>query len=164
MTLSMKTTIPLAILIALFAADAVAQQVTSDPPLNIYRWKDKKGRIHYSDLLPPGSDVESVNLRDKPPAQTLPYSTRKASSDFPVVIYTASNCEQLCTEARAFLSGRGVPFTEVAIQTATDQANFRQRFGSQAVIPVLTVGTISLIGYEINGWGRQLDLAGYQKK
>ncbi|MDR2031402.1 MAG: glutaredoxin family protein [Azoarcus sp.] len=160
----MKTTIPLAILLALFAADAVAQKATSDPPLNIYRWKDQKGRIHYSDLLPPGSDVETVNLRNKPPTQTTPYSTRKAAADFPVAIYTTSNCEQLCVEARAFLANRNVPFTEIAIKTAVDQANFRQRFGSQAVVPVLTVGTISLIGFEANDWGHQLDLAGYQKK
>lgn len=145
-----------ATLIALITTAAIAQQ-------NIYRWKDPKGRTIYSDRLPPGNESDFVNFKNKPPSQSLPYATRKAAKNFPVTLYSAANCEQLCEDARAFLKKRKVPFSEYAIKTKADLEAFRKRFGAQAEIPVLTVGTNALNGFEPAGWGRQIDQAGYPK-
>ncbi|MDR1424233.1 MAG: glutaredoxin family protein [Azoarcus sp.] len=156
MTSNKLKTIVAATLIALIATTAIAQQ-------SIYRWKDPKGRTVYSDRLPPGSESDFVNFTNKPPSQSLPYATRKAAKDFPVTLYTATNCEQLCEDARAFLKTRKVPFSEYSIKTKADLEAFRERFGAQAEIPVLTVGTNALNGFEPTGWGQRIDQAGYPK-
>jgi hypothetical protein len=142
--------------IAATAATATAQQ-------NVYRWKDSKGRTVYSDRLPPGNESEFVDFKNKAPSQTLPYATRKAAKDFPVTLYSSANCEQLCEDARVFLRKRKLPFSEYVVKTKADLEAFNQRFGAGAEIPVLTVGTKTLQGFEPGGWNAQLDAAGYPK-
>lgn len=156
---SARKTFPAAALLAL-AATAVAEPPASD----IYRWTDQQGETHYSDRPPPGIEAEAVNLTSKPATPALSYATRKAARDFPVVLYTVARCARLCEEARDLLKNRQVPFTETRIDTETDEAAFHKRFGNEAEVPLLTVGTTPLSGLEPVGWNQQLDLAGYPKK
>jgi hypothetical protein len=151
--------IPVAVLIAIASVAAVAG------PSTIYRWKDHKGHLHYSDKPPPGNQqAEPIESASQAPARALSYATRKAAQDFPVTLFTAVNCKQLCEDARAFLEGRKVPYVEHQIITEADLSAFYQRFGDTAEIPILTVGTTPLTGFEPIGWNRLLDLAGYPKR
>jgi hypothetical protein len=154
-------TIPVTLLTALLVLSASTAEAQA--PGNIYRWKDQSGKVHYTDLLPPGSEVEAHKLSKggKAPDPSLPYLTRKAAADFPVTLYTTDNCKKLCDDARALLNSRRVPFSETTIRDETALASFRQRFGAEAEIPILTVGTTAIQGFEAFSWNHQLSLAGY---
>ncbi len=143
----------------LVSAGAFAQQT--------YRWVDKDGRVVYSDQPPPAGAREVRELRAGRPGvieSTPDYALRKAQQDFPVTFYRGVECDAACTDARALLARRGVPFTEIAIAGEEDQAAFRQAFGSKQVsVPSLLVGSQKQIGFEPGLWNRMLDDAGYPR-
>ncbi|MDR1064703.1 MAG: glutaredoxin family protein [Azoarcus sp.] len=147
-----------ALMIAIASANAMAE------PSTIYRWKDHKGHLHYSDKPPPGNRAEPIEFASQAPASTPSYAARKAIQNFPVTLFTSVNCKQLCEDARDLLEKREVPFVEHQIGTEADLTAFYKRFGDAAEIPILTVGTMPLTGFEPVGWNRLLDLAGYPKR
>ena len=136
--------------LALLATGADAQ--------NLYRWVDKNGKVHYSDQPPP-KEIKKV---DQPRLGTstietsgLPYGAQQAARDFPVTLFTSSDCKAECDTARAFLRKRGIPFSESAVATSDDTAAFKKRFGSDNVyLPSMTVGghrlgvSVSVLLYE----------------
>mgnify|MGYP000629672765 CR=1 FL=1 len=82
-----------------------------------YRYVDPQGRTVISDSPPPG------RARDVAKSGTggenndgLPYEVRRAVENFPVTLYTSADCVSECKQAREFLNGRGVPFTEKMVQ------------------------------------------------
>ncbi|MDR3212581.1 MAG: glutaredoxin family protein [Azoarcus sp.] len=159
MTGIQKTIPAAAVLFALAAPSALAEPAGG----NIYRWIDDNGEVHYSDRAPPGNEADAVYFTSKAPAASQSYPTRRAAKDFPVTLYTAVNCKQLCEDARTFLNKRKVPFTEAQIRSEDDATAFYKRFGEAAEIPILTVGATSLRGFEPQRWNNQIDQAGYPK-
>ncbi len=143
--------------LALLAATLAQAQTT-------YRWIDKNtGQTVYSDQPPPAgvkllatqSDASSGN------EPQLPYATRQAAAKFPVTLYTAANCTDICKQARDLLNGRGVPFSEKMLNSQEDIVELSKRIGSEASIPSLLVGSQSFKGFESGAWNNLLDLAGY---
>lgn len=143
----------------LVSGGALAQQM--------YRWVEKDGRVVYSDQSPPAGAREVQQIRAGRPGMiesTPDYALKKAQQDFPVTLYRSVECDAACTDARALLARRGVPFTEIAIRSAQDQDAFRQAFGStQVSVPSLLVGSQKQIGFEPGLWNRMLDDAGYPR-
>jgi glutaredoxin len=80
-----------------------------------------------------------------------------------ITLYTNSNCGELCTEARAFLQKRSVPFTEVSVEEPADVEKLRALTGAQNV-PVLTVGSVVTRGYHPQTYAHALTSAGYSAK
>jgi len=131
----------------------------------LYKWIDKNGKVHYGDQ--PAEDAvnpEQKNFSSNVTASDddLPYSVRKAKSDFPVTLYVASNCGDLCIQARAMLNKRGIPFAEKNLVTKEDYSAFKAKYGGSST-PSLTVGKTLLSGFEVGAWNNELDIAGYPK-
>ncbi len=131
----------------------------------LYKWVDKNGKVHYGDQ--PAEDAikpeqkkfsSSVTTSD----DDLPYSLRKAKSDFPVTLYVAPNCGDLCVQARAMLNKRGIPFAEKNLVTNEDITAFKTKYGGSST-PSLTVGKTLLSGFDVGPWNNELDIAGYPK-
>ncbi len=130
-----------------------------------YKYVGPDGRVVYSDTPPPAS-VKGVQ---KKPVATgtpeasgganLPYALQQSSRNFPVTLYTAANCGG-CDSGRAYLTKRGIPFTEKSVKSNEDIEALKQLTGSTS-IPVLLVGSTKLAGYESGAWGESLDAAGY---
>ncbi len=144
-------------MLALNAAQAV----------ELYRWTDKNGVVHYSET--PVPDAEKVRIGTQAPGTasdvedaSLPLETRKAHQNFPVTLYVFEGCGDVCVQARDFLKKRRVPFTEVNLKTPDDWAAFKQKSGS-TVAPTISIGRTWLEGYQASGWGAELDAAGYPK-
>ena len=78
---------------------------------------------------------------------------------FPVTLYTAPGCE-LCTNARAHLNKRGIPFGEKTITTAEDNAAFKAATGASA-LPVMMLGNGKQVGFDGDIWDAALTAAGY---
>jgi len=128
-----------------------------------YRYVDPQGRTVISDSPPPG------RARDVAKSGTggenndgLPYEVRRAVENFPVTLYTSADCVSECKQAREFLNGRGVPFTEKMVQKQEDIDELKKLVGD-TFIPSLKVGKQSFRGFEPAAYTNLLDLAGYPK-
>jgi hypothetical protein len=128
----------------------------------LYRWVDSKGNVEYRDTPPP-PDAKKVEERritgTTAPAAAVPYSTQVAMKNFPVTLW-AYDCGAPCSDARAHLARRGVPYTEK--DPKPDLKAFEKLTGGNGV-PVLFVGTTKLSGYLESEWDNALDAAGYPR-
>lgn len=140
-----------------FACATQAQQ--------LYRWVDKDGRVTYSQTPPPPSaaakPAQARDLRGSVvEGADMPFATRQAAKDFPVVLYTSPDCGPMCRDARDSLAKRGIPFREVSVADEKTAAELKTATG-KATVPTLTVGRDSMAGFDPEAWKSALDTAGY---
>lgn len=130
----------------------------------LFRWVDAQGRVHYGDAPPAEAlRVERKKLSDAVmPGEGLSYEARRAQQNFPVILYVADNCTELCDQARSLLSKRGIPFSEKKLVTQEDIDAFKARSGSDST-PTLAVGRTFLKGFLATQWHGELDIAGYPR-
>ena len=129
----------------------------------LYRWVDKSGKAYYGDA--PTADAEQIErmkLFDTQDGDDLPYETRLARQNFPVILYMASDCSEPCQKGRDLLSKRGIPFAEKILLTQKEIDDFKQQTGTNQV-PTLAVGKAFLVGFLAEQWDSELDIAGYPK-
>lgn len=152
----MKNVLILLSILAMTSLDVVAGE--------LYRWKDDKGRVHYSDTPP--QNVEQATrkklMSDSSPNEDIPYETRRAQESFPVTLYVSDTCTDPCVQARNYLRNRGIPYTEVMLRTKTEIEEFQRKSGSVNA-PTLAIGKSYLGGFQESRWGGELDVAGYPK-
>ena len=129
-----------------------------------YRSIDAKGRVNYGDVPAQGAeDIERLNSRPEPNADdALPFETRRAHAKFPVTLYIGEGCGNGCSQARALLKRRGIPYTEHNVATAADISAYKQATGGLQ-IPALHIGSDWLITFIESRWSQALDAAGYPK-
>src|SRR5690606_27383732 len=136
-----------------------------------YKWIGADGRVNYGDRPPPVDNRRLVRApagahsSGTPTAgdHRLPYALRSATVKYPVVLYTAPDCEP-CELGREHLSQRGVPYTEKHVKSAADVRAFNAlRFGASPQFPVLTVGSDRMVGFEAARWNGMLDAAAYPR-
>ncbi|MBY0576857.1 MAG: glutaredoxin family protein [Gallionellaceae bacterium] len=130
----------------------------------LYRWVDASGKVHYGKAPPPGATrIEIKKFSDiPPPAEYLPYETRLAQQNFPVVLYVADGCGEPCDLARNLLIKRGIPFGEKLLRTKQEIDEFKSLSGLDSA-PVLAVGKTFLNGFLAEQWHDELSIAGYPK-
>jgi hypothetical protein len=131
----------------------------------LYRWVDSSGVVHYSDV--PSNNAEKIDSRKFSgggmPGENLSYETRRAQQNFPVTLYVADGCGEMCNQARSLLNKRGIPFSEKWLRTKQDVDDFRHLSGFDGVVPVLAIGKNFLKGFLDTQWNSEFDLAGYPK-
>lgn len=152
--------------IARFAAAPLFLALLAQAPVHadqLYRWVDADGRVHYTDKPPPPTarNAERKRLGDKPPEQGLPYAVQEAKRKFPVTVYVAEDCGDACKQAVAYLSKRGVPHAQKDARDAAAGEALAKLTGGKLEVPVMTVGSNVVRGYEEGAWRRALDAAGY---
>ncbi len=131
----------------------------------LYRWVDESGKVQYGDV--PAPEVKQAekkkfsNVKDAPNAD-LPYESRRALQNFPVMLYVADNCKEVCQKARDLLNKRGVPFTEKVLSDEQGMNEFRKISGSNQT-PTVSIGSIWLSGFQADNWNGELDVAGYPR-
>ena len=132
---------------------------------DLYRWVDSSGKVYYGDVLPLGAQQVEVKKfpKDTSSNEYLPYETLRAQQNFPVTLYVADNCGELCDQARNLLKKRGIPFSEKPLKTYKDIEAFKKLSGSDAFVPTLMVGKDFLKGFVESQWNSELDIAGYPK-
>ena len=130
----------------------------------LFRWVDAQGKVHYGDVPPVGA-AQVTPIKSSPaatPEEDLPYETRRAQQNFPVILYVADNCAEYCDQARSLLGKRGIPFSEKRLQTQEELDAFKALSGFDSV-PTLAVGKTFLKGFLAEQWHGELDIAGYPK-
>lgn len=129
----------------------------------VYRIVGPDGRVTFSDVPPPKAPASATA---KPGAagggaSALPFALQQVASRYPVTLYSGENCGP-CDSGRAYLRGRGIPFTERTVKSNED-VQALQRLAGDASLPLLTVRSQQLKGYSDVEWGQYLDAAGYPK-
>ncbi len=148
------------------AIAVAAMLVAAGAGAQMYRWVDKDGKVHYTDSPPPGAakGVQKRSSAAPGPADTgpaAPYAVQQAAKNFPVVVYTAPNCGQPCTDGKALLAARGVPYREVAI--GENGAEELKKATGGDTVPAMTVGRTTTRGFETELWHNALDAGGYPR-
>ena len=150
------TTALLATCVALLGSVAQAQ---------VYRSVGPDGRVVFSDrpisatspaLSKGGAETADASAGG---SSALPYELRQVASRYPVTLYTSKDC-QPCDDARSYLRGRGIPFSERLVETSSDYEAFK-KLSSQEMLPFGTVGQQYLKGFASDQWGQYLTAAGY---
>lgn len=140
-----------------FAAMAHAAQ--------IYEWVDEKGAKQYTQQPPPPNikNVQQKRLQaNVVETSGQSYGAQQASKNFPVTLYVTADCGELCKNARAHLTKRGIPFTEKDPRKPDEIETFKKLTGGALEVPVLTVGQLrTLKGYLASDWDATLNQAGY---
>jgi len=147
-----------ALLLGCVSATALAQT---------YRWVDKDGRVHYTDTPPPPTNtrsVEKISTQSGTVSDSQPFafSLQQAVKANPVKLYTFSGCSAACSDAKALLAKRGVPYTEVSVDSLDKREELKRVSGSNNV-PVLVVGKTVKQGFEAGMYNAALDEGGYPK-
>lgn len=126
-----------------------------------YKYVGPDGRVTYSDVPPPPTAkvVEQKKLGAASAGPALPFEVQQASTKYPVTLYTADQCAP-CDDARNFLRGRGIPFTEKTVNSDDDIAAFKQQ-SPDGTAPVVTVGGRKSVGFSQAALTSLLDSAGY---
>jgi len=148
------------------AIAVAAMLVAASAGAQMYRWVDKDGKVYYTDTPPP-SAAKSVQKRSAASGPTesgpaAPYAVQQAAKNFPVVVYTAPNCGQPCTDGKTLLAARGVPYREVAIGDGFGAEDLKKATGGDTV-PVMMVGRSTTRGFETEMWHNALDAGGYPR-
>lgn len=147
------------VLLALAAAAAA-------PAWAQYKWTDATGRVVYGDNPPRDArNIQRIDARgasgDADALATLPYETRRAAQQFPVVLYTTPECAP-CDAGRQLLRARGVPYAERTV-ISKDDSDALARLGHGERLPIMTVGRQTQKEFETNAWHAALDAAGYPR-
>lgn len=137
----------------------------------VYRIVGPDGKVTFSDQPP----AAAAKNNTPSPATTatggnsasasggrLPIELRKASSQFPVVLYTGKDCSP-CNSGRNMLINRGIPFAEKTVDNNESVAALKQLSGQNS-IPLLTIGSQQLKGFSDTNWSQYLTAAGYPEK
>jgi glutaredoxin len=127
-----------------------------------YRWTDEKGRVQYSDTLPPASarNVEKKNFRGNAVGAQTGFALTRAMHEAPVKLYTHPVCKEPCDFARDVLRRRGVPFSEVVASEPAIAQELKDLSGGDSV-PVLVVGPTVVKTVSAEAYNGALDAAGY---
>ncbi len=132
----------------------------------VYRWVDKDGKVHYSDTPPPEPAKSLTQKRvggGYGESSQLPYATQIAMQKSPVTLFTGADCGDPCRQGRDLLAKRGIPFSERDAQGNADDAEALKKLVGAIEVPLLTVGSAKVKGFEEGAWHSALDNAGYPR-
>jgi glutaredoxin len=130
----------------------------------VYKSVDKQGRVTYSEVPPSVSSGDKVvgdGAGGSGNNPSLPYALQQVVSRYPVTLYTNADCAP-CINARILLTQRGVPFAERTIASNEDIDAYK-RLNSDNTLPMLTIASQQIKGFEEGEWTKYLDAAGYPK-
>ncbi|MGV3569465.1 MAG: glutaredoxin domain-containing protein [Ramlibacter sp.] len=138
----------------------------------VYRIVGPDGRVTFSDRPPVENAARAAPAPTvRMPAGTaagagtttasLPFELRNVVTRYPVTLYSGNDCGP-CASGRAFLSSRGIPFTERTVTTA-DDIDALKRLSGAARLPFLTIGGQQINGFSEPEWSQFLDAAGYPR-
>ncbi|MCU7891507.1 MAG: DUF4124 domain-containing protein [Candidatus Thiodiazotropha sp. (ex Ustalcina ferruginea)] len=113
---------------------------------DIYRWRDKNGKVHFGDRPPASVESESVtvkpNVYHSPNIEKL---SQGALSNENVVMYSAKWCGY-CKKARRYLKSNRISFVEYDVESSAKGKRDYKKLGTGGV-PIILVGKRRLNGF-----------------
>ena len=125
---------------------------------SVYKWKDDRGRVHYSNEPPP-AETQAQKVKLVIPSFGGPTTVSQVEGRRSgVVMYGTSSCGY-CRAARNYLNARGVPYTDIDVESSDAARAEFQRLGGRGV-PVILVGNQRMDGFSAERLGQMLAGAG----
>ncbi len=115
--------------------------------VDLYKWTDEFGRIHYTDKPPTNENVEKKEIKIKSydgPAQILDYAAA-LNRDPTVKIYSAEWCG-VCKRAKKYMQERNIKFRELDIEKDRAARREFKKLNGRGV-PVILVGRQRMNGF-----------------
>lgn len=145
---------------AFAVALAVITSASSVCAQKLYKSIGPDGKAVYSDRPPADGRVEKTMKFDNLPTSALPASAASyveqlrrmqagnvaALPTAGIVLFSASWCGY-CTKAKAYMSGKGIAYREVDIDTPDGMRSFAQSGGAGGGVPWLVAGGRNIRGY-----------------
>ncbi len=126
----------------------------------LYKVVGPDGKVTYTDRAPSDRSAKALKtVSGGTPIANLPYALRQVAERYPVVLYTGNACMP-CDNARALLTGRGIPFDELTVTSNDDITAYQRKEGTDQ-LPLLRIGNQQLPGLSTQDWNSYLDTAGY---
>ena len=122
---------------ALFTVFFLILIITGLAGAEIYKWVDKDGVVHLSDVPP-------KDVRSNAKVESITPSENRTSPK--VELYTTSWCPY-CQKARDFFGSRGISFTEYDIDKDKAAAARKKRLDKKKGVPFAVIN-----GRGIHGW------------
>jgi len=162
--LALSSSAPAFVAIAAGALFLGLSALPADVAAQIRCWTTESGSRECSDMPPPPNarSINEVRGRAGRIEGQESFAQRQASDRFPVTLWS-SDCGEPCTNARKLLASRGVPFSDRNPAQPALQEEFKRITKGQMQVPMLIVGTSSLIGFVEGQWNSTLDAAGYAR-
>jgi glutaredoxin len=126
---------------------------------DIYQWKDKNGKIHFSDTPPPSEvDAEIIQFKkdsldkpktkeDSPKAKSFRRIEKRSYGDVNVIMYMTSWCGY-CRKAREYLLSLGVNLIEYDVERdKVRREEMLQKSGGSTGVPLIDVEGIIVKGF-----------------
>ncbi len=133
-----------------------------------YKIVSPDGHVTYTDKPPTAGDLRAnagtagSTTSGGAGGGAMPYEVRQASTHYPVALYASKSCVP-CDQARQWLKGHGIPFSEYSVDTNGDITQLSQRFGD-GTMPVVTIGSQTIKGFASADLQSYADAAGYPKQ
>jgi glutaredoxin len=156
---------PLAARLATLAAIAALLAGAATGAAAQYKIVGPDGRVTYTDKPPAPADARAAapgTGGTTSGGAPLPVEVRQAMARYPVTLYAAKSCSP-CDQARQWLKGRGIPFSEYSIDSNADIAALQSKFGGRE-LPVITIGGQVIRAFSSSELGSYADAAGYPKQ
>jgi glutaredoxin len=118
--------------------------------VELYKWTDKDGKIHYSDRQPPELKAEKLDIKIQsftgPPVVTDWQEVLAAKPEKQqVTIYTTEWCG-ICKRAKAHMQKNKIAYKEFDIEkNATGQRDYNKLNGNG--VPIILVGKQRMDGF-----------------
>jgi glutaredoxin len=118
----------------------------------IYKWIDKSGRLHYSDVPSETTRSEKLDLKINS-IDSVSYSQSAAAiTTNKVVMYSTSWCGY-CKKARKYFIAKGIDFIDYDIEKNARAKHEYDALGARGV-PVILVGKERMNGFSAGGFDR----------
>lgn len=123
----------------------------------IYKWTDPDGRVHFGDQ-PTVSDAEELKIQ----SHLGPAEVSRDGEDFgaPEVKVLSTRWCGVCRRAKAWLTARGISFTEYDVETSDIGRQEYRRLQGHGV-PIILVGRQRMDGFSAEKLERMLKNVGY---
>jgi len=125
----------------------------------VYKWKDKDGKIFFSDSPPPtGGDVEIKKFKEDPVEKTktkkyvpIPkgetIKEKRSYGNMNVIMYMTQTCPY-CRKAREYIHSLGVNLTEYDVEKdASRREEMLSKSGGATGVPLIDVEGIIVRGF-----------------
>jgi glutaredoxin len=139
----------------LLALALVSTMAALPAAAGVYKWKDAQGRVQFSDRPPGEAQAEPVRIRPHT-AIADPQAPAPAAR---VTMLSTTWCG-VCTRARAWLGGKGIPFSELDVEKSeAGRAEYRRLAGRG--VPIILVGEERMDGFNVTRLEQMLKAAGH---
>ena len=129
--------------------------------VELYKWVDDKGTIHYGDKPPKKTELQQINGNitsfksvDVEPFKYDPslVTTNSNSKAKSVIMYSTSWCGY-CKKARSHFTRNNIPFREYDIEKSKQAAKDYKKLNGRGV-PVILIGKQRMNGFSANAFDR----------